>query len=122
MNEQAKAKTKLTRARATLILDQPFFGALALRLHLVEDENTKTMSVDGKTIRYNPDFVNECSAGLTKPSSPMRSCTASLIIWDGLPNATTVNGIRLQTTPSIRFWKMSVSASKAPAFSTLHSR
>jgi predicted metal-dependent peptidase len=24
------------------------------------------MSVDGKTIRYNPDFVNECSAGLTK--------------------------------------------------------
>lgn len=64
MNEAAKAK--LTRARATLILDQPFFGALALRLPLVEDEGVKTLSVDGKTIHYNPIFVNGLSAGLTK--------------------------------------------------------
>ena len=60
------AKTKLTRARATLILDQPFFGALALRLPLIEDSGVKTMAVDGKTIRYNPTFVNTLSAGLTK--------------------------------------------------------
>lgn len=60
------AKTKLTRARATLILDQPFFGALALRLALVEDSGVKTMSVNGKVIKYNPDFVNTLSAGLTK--------------------------------------------------------
>ena len=64
MNQEAA--TKLTRARATLILDQPFFGALALRLGLVEDTGVKTMSVNGKTIKYNPDFVNECSSGLIK--------------------------------------------------------
>jgi predicted metal-dependent peptidase len=58
--------TKLTRARATLILDQPFFGALALRLALIEDPSTKTLCVDGKHIYYNPTFVGTLSADLTK--------------------------------------------------------
>lgn len=64
MNQEAA--TKLTRARATMILDQPFFGALALRLPLVEDSSVKTLTVDGKNIFYNPDYVNGISAGLTK--------------------------------------------------------
>lgn len=58
--------TKLTRARATLVLDQPFFGALALRLPLKEDSSIKTLCVDGKTIRYNPDFVETLTPALTK--------------------------------------------------------
>lgn len=57
---------QLTRARTALVLDQPFFGVLALRLRLVEDESTKTLSVDGKVIRYNPGFVSELSPALTK--------------------------------------------------------
>lgn len=57
---------KLTRARATLILDQPFFGALALRLTLIEDLATKTLSVDGKHIYYNPEFIGTLSASLVK--------------------------------------------------------
>lgn len=64
MNEAAK--TKLTRARATLILDQPFFGALALRLPLIEDTSIKTLCVNGKNIFYNPDFVMGLSANLVK--------------------------------------------------------
>jgi hypothetical protein len=32
------AKDKLIKARTQLVLDQPFFGSLALRLVLVEDD------------------------------------------------------------------------------------
>jgi predicted metal-dependent peptidase len=64
MNQQAA--THMTRARATLILDQPFFGALALKMPLIEDENVKTMAVNGKNIFYNPTFVNSISPGLRK--------------------------------------------------------
>lgn len=61
-----QAQTQLVKARAGLILDQPFFGALALRLKLVEDSNIKTLAVDGKVIKYNPDFVKTMSLPLTK--------------------------------------------------------
>jgi len=36
------ARDKLIKARAQLVLDQPFFGSLALRLVLVEDEQAAT--------------------------------------------------------------------------------
>lgn len=64
MNE--KAAFKMTAARTALLIDHPFFGELALRLRMVEDAGTRTMSVDGKTVRYNPDFVMEISRGLTR--------------------------------------------------------
>lgn len=57
---------QLTRARTALVIDQPFFGMLALRLMLVEDVATKTLSVDGKQIKYNPEFVADLSPNLTK--------------------------------------------------------
>ena len=55
MNQQAR--TALTRARAAMIMAQPFWGALALRLQLREDPKIKTLQVDGVYITYNPDFV-----------------------------------------------------------------
>lgn len=66
MNQEAALK--MTIARTAMLIDHPFFGELALRLRLVEDATggTKTMSVDGKTVRYNPDFVMEISSGLTR--------------------------------------------------------
>lgn len=57
---------QLTRARTALVLDQPFFGMLALRLKLVERAETKTLAVDGKHIFYNADFVKSLSPSLTK--------------------------------------------------------
>lgn len=57
---------KLVRARTALILDHPFFGQLALRLKLVEDSAVATLCVDGKEIRYNPDFVAGLSPSLTR--------------------------------------------------------
>ena len=64
MNNEVAAR--MTRARTALILDQPFYGMLALRLTLREDPSVKTMAVDGKTIFYNPDFVTGLPDGQVK--------------------------------------------------------
>lgn len=60
------ARELIQRARTILVLDQPFFGALALRLKLVEahaivnpDGSGKPLlaATDGTHLFYNPDFV-----------------------------------------------------------------
>ncbi len=51
------ARKRLTAARAALVLDQSFWGALALRLELVEDTDHPTAWVDGAQLGYNPEFV-----------------------------------------------------------------
>jgi predicted metal-dependent peptidase len=50
---------KLTKARIALITEYPFYGALALRLRLVEEPSFPTLAVDGERMFYNPQFVNE---------------------------------------------------------------
>ncbi len=49
---------KLTRGRVQLILKQPFFGTLSLRLKLIPG-TLPTMATDGSRIVYNPAFVDE---------------------------------------------------------------
>ena len=49
---------KLTRARTRLVLDQPFFGTLSLRLKLLPGLSA-TMATDGTRIVYNPSFVDQ---------------------------------------------------------------
>jgi predicted metal-dependent peptidase len=49
---------KLTRARTRLVLDQPFFGTLCLRLKLLPG-SSPTMATDGSRIVYNPAFVDQ---------------------------------------------------------------
>ena len=56
---------KLTHARTSLVIDHPFLGMLALRLHMTEDVGIKTLAVDGKNIFYNPDFIDSLSLDLT---------------------------------------------------------
>lgn len=46
-------------ARTNLIIDQPFFAALALKLVEVETRQVSTMATDGVSLFYNPDFVNK---------------------------------------------------------------
>lgn len=48
---------RLSAARTALILDHPFFGALALRLTPVESKRTKTMSTDGTSLFYSPEYI-----------------------------------------------------------------
>ncbi|MBI9082740.1 MAG: hypothetical protein JEZ11_04025 [Desulfobacterales bacterium] len=54
-----QANKKVSKARANLLLDAPFFGSLGLKLSLQEDPKCETMWTDGKTLGYNPDYVQE---------------------------------------------------------------
>ena len=58
MRSQSAIDRKLTRARTQLLLNQPFFGTLCLRLKLVAGE-LPTMATDGRRIVYDPAFVDE---------------------------------------------------------------
>jgi predicted metal-dependent peptidase len=49
---------KLTRARVQLLILQPFFGSLCLRLKLIPGD-LPTMATDGSRIVYNPAFVDQ---------------------------------------------------------------
>ena len=57
MTTNIPAAKKLVSARTSLVLDQPFFGALALSLTPKEDTSCDTAWVDGRSMGYNPDFI-----------------------------------------------------------------
>lgn len=49
---------QVSASRRDLILDQPFFGVLSLKLTLIEDRvSTKTLKTDGKNLWFNPEYV-----------------------------------------------------------------
>lgn len=54
---KASARELIIKARAGLILDQPFFGALALRLIPEENQGIPTAATDGRRLLYNPNFI-----------------------------------------------------------------
>lgn len=49
---------KLAKARTLLLIEQPFYGVLALRLQLVARNEIPTLAVDGTHIFYNEKFVD----------------------------------------------------------------
>lgn len=51
------AREKIIAARTAMVLDQPFFGALALRLALCEDATCETAWTDGRSLGYSPTFA-----------------------------------------------------------------
>ncbi len=55
------APGKISAALTTLILEQPFFGALAMSLKMVPDPTCKTAWVNGRDLGYNPTFVESLS-------------------------------------------------------------
>jgi predicted metal-dependent peptidase len=48
---------RIAKQRTALVLSQPFFGALVLRLKVVEDRSCETFWVDGESVGYNPDYL-----------------------------------------------------------------
>ncbi|MFM0197247.1 hypothetical protein PQQ65_29495, partial [Paraburkholderia strydomiana] len=50
---------RISKQRTALVLDQPFFGALALRLKVVEDPSCKTFWTDSVSIGYNPSYLSQ---------------------------------------------------------------
>jgi predicted metal-dependent peptidase len=50
----------MIRARNKLLLNNPFFGVLALKLRVVEDNNPgATAWTDGTRLGYNPEFIKD---------------------------------------------------------------
>ena len=56
MKIESGVERKLTRARTQLLLNQPFFGTLCLRLKLIAGA-VPTMATDGTRIVYDRAFV-----------------------------------------------------------------
>lgn len=54
-----KASEIITKAVASVVLDDPFYGYMLLRQEIVQDPACKTMSTNGFRIRYNPKFVRD---------------------------------------------------------------
>jgi len=52
----------LTKVRTLLILDHPFYGALALRLKPIEDKDIGTCCTNGEHLRYNPEWISNISS------------------------------------------------------------
>lgn len=50
---------KFLKARAKLLMEQPFFGTLALRLKVIETEDIDTAATDGTRLMYNAKFVEK---------------------------------------------------------------
>ena len=53
------AQHKIVTARTQLLLDNPFFGNIAMRLNLIESDQFDTMATDGSSIWFNPAFVDK---------------------------------------------------------------
>lgn len=51
--------SKLQKAKAQLVLHQPFFASLLFQMPMIEDDTIPTMAVDGTNIYYNAKFVDE---------------------------------------------------------------
>ena len=60
-----EAEKKLIKARTLLVLDQPFFGTLALRLKIEPTTQVPTAATDGKSMFYNPEFIDGLSTAQT---------------------------------------------------------
>jgi len=61
MNMMTPAETKLRKTRSQVVQRHPFYGALLLKQKLHEG-GCETMATNGKTLKYNPEFVMECTA------------------------------------------------------------
>jgi len=57
------AESLLLKARTALLMEQPFFGTLAIRLKPVADESIETAATDGARLIYSPSYIS-------KPSPP----------------------------------------------------
>lgn len=61
-----EAHEKLGKAKAALILDQPFHASILCNLPMHERLDIPTMATNGNWIAYNPEFVNNMTMEETK--------------------------------------------------------
>lgn len=68
--EKLDAAFKLSKAKARLIADHPFYASIACSMPWIEDNNIPTMATDGKQIYWNRAFVD----GMTERETLFVSC------------------------------------------------
>ena len=51
--------SKISQAKAKLLVDYPYFGTIASRLELVLNDDIQASKSDGTKLEYNSDFFNE---------------------------------------------------------------
>lgn len=49
----------ITKAKAQLVVEQPFFASLLLGMPMEEDKNIPTIATNGEWIKYNPKFMEK---------------------------------------------------------------
>jgi len=55
--------SKISQAKAKLLVDYPYFGTLASRLELVTNDDIQAFKSDGKKLEYNSDFIASSEIG-----------------------------------------------------------
>jgi len=53
------AQLKISRSLIKLVSNRAFYGSCALRLNIIEDENTQTMATDGRSIFWGREAVDK---------------------------------------------------------------
>jgi predicted metal-dependent peptidase len=61
-NNKLPREVRILKARTTLLLDHPFFGTLLFRLGARPSSSIETMATDGRSLFYNPEFVDTLNA------------------------------------------------------------
>lgn len=51
--------TKISRAKAKLLVNYPYFGTLAAKLELVVNDDIEAFKSDGRKLQYNSDYIQE---------------------------------------------------------------
>jgi predicted metal-dependent peptidase len=82
----SRSAARMGDARALLVTEQAWFGMLSLRLVLQEDSSTKTMSVDGTTLRFNPVWVSQ------QPNDELRAGVAHEVMHCAMLHPYRFNG------------------------------
>ena len=55
--------TKISRAKAKLLVDYPYFGTLASKLELILNDDIQAFKGDGKRVEYSGNFLENASVG-----------------------------------------------------------
>ena len=56
-----KFETKISQAKAKLLVDYPYFGTLSSKLELILNDDIQSFKGDGKKLEYSSDFLENAS-------------------------------------------------------------
>ena len=64
--QKTDAMTRIVKARTSIILDNPFFGSLIMRMPVIEDSTCKSLWTDGVSLGFSPAYIETLDQELLK--------------------------------------------------------